>query len=198
MGVAPESGAKVFADAGCGNCHTPRDDDANFNRDMNMAGAYVIEEPEFISWAPNITPDPETGIGEVWAQGPTLMSGYLDDPQQTSEVLVDGWLKTGDLGWLDAADHLHLVGRSKNMIVTAGGKNIYPEDIENALRVAGIRDSVVLETRPGRIEAILLEVAAVVVEDEVPAARGEGQRQHGDHHRCECESRHHAAPLSPR
>jgi long-chain acyl-CoA synthetase len=47
-------------------------------------------------------------------------------------VLVDGWLKTGDRGWLDAAGHLHLVGRSKNMIVTEGGKNVYPEDVEGA------------------------------------------------------------------
>ena len=77
-------------------------------------------------------PNPETGIGEVWAKSPTLMQGYLDDPDQTAEVLQDGWLKTGDLGWLDASQHLHLVGRSKNMIVTPGGKNIYPEDIEAA------------------------------------------------------------------
>ncbi|HJK93332.1 MAG TPA: AMP-binding protein, partial [Polyangiaceae bacterium LLY-WYZ-15_(1-7)] len=72
------------------------------------------------------------GVGEVWVKSRTVFAGYLDDPEQTAEVLRDGWLKTGDLGWLDPAGHLHLVGRSKNMIVTAGGKNIYPEDIENA------------------------------------------------------------------
>jgi len=77
-------------------------------------------------------PNVETGIGEVWVNAPTIMQGYLDDAEQTSEVLQDGWLKTGDLGWLDGSQHLHLVGRSKNMIVTAGGKNIYPEDIEAA------------------------------------------------------------------
>ncbi|MEZ4286711.1 MAG: AMP-binding protein [Polyangiales bacterium] len=71
-------------------------------------------------------------VGEVWAKSPTVMRGYLDDAEQTDEVLIDGWLRTGDLGYLDASGHLHLVGRSKNMIVTAGGKNIYPEDIENA------------------------------------------------------------------
>jgi long-chain acyl-CoA synthetase len=78
------------------------------------------------------SPDPESGIGEVWAKSPTVFDGYLDDPEQTAEVLHEGWLKTGDLGWLDPSGHLHLVGRSKNMIVTPGGKNIYPEDIEGA------------------------------------------------------------------
>jgi long-chain acyl-CoA synthetase len=60
------------------------------------------------------------------------MSHYLDDPEQTAQTIVEGWLLTGDLGRIDADGHghLHLVGRKKNMIVTAGGKNIYPEDIE--------------------------------------------------------------------
>lgn len=74
-------------------------------------------------------PDAE-GIGEVIVRGPTVMSHYLDDPELTAETIVDGWLHTGDLGWFDADGHLHLVGRKKNMIVTAGGKNVYPEDIE--------------------------------------------------------------------
>jgi long-chain acyl-CoA synthetase len=74
----------------------------------------------------------DEGVGEVWVRGPTVMQGYLDAPELTAEVLVDGWLRTGDLGTLDAAGHLKLLGRKKNMIVTAGGKNVYPEDIENA------------------------------------------------------------------
>ena len=72
------------------------------------------------------------GVGEVWVKSRTVFAGYLDDPEQTAEVLRDGWLRTGDLGRLDPSGHLHLVGRSKNMIVTAGGKNIYPEDVEVA------------------------------------------------------------------
>ena len=71
------------------------------------------------------------GVGEVWIKGPTVMKGYLDDPTLTAESFEGEWLKTGDLGRLDASGHLHLVGRSKNMIVTAGGKNVYPEDVEN-------------------------------------------------------------------
>ena len=72
------------------------------------------------------------GIGEVYARGRTLMTGYVDAPELTAETLIDGWLCTGDLGSLDAAGHLRLVGRRKNMIVTEGGKNVYPEDVEAA------------------------------------------------------------------
>jgi len=77
-----------------------------------------------------LNPDSE-GIGEVAARGKTVMSHYLDDPELTAETIVDGWLLTGDLGRFDGSGHLQLFGRKKNMIVTQGGKNIYPEDIEN-------------------------------------------------------------------
>lgn len=76
--------------------------------------------------------DAVDGVGEVWVKSRTVFAGYLDEPELTAEVLQDGWLKTGDRGYLDPSQQLHLVGRSKNMIVTAGGKNIYPEDIEGA------------------------------------------------------------------
>ena len=77
-----------------------------------------------------LNPDSE-GIGEVAARSKTVMSHYLDDPELTAQTIVDGWLLTGDLGRFDGAGHLQLFGRKKNMIVTEGGKNIYPEDIEN-------------------------------------------------------------------
>ncbi len=76
-----------------------------------------------------LNPDSE-GIGEIAARGKTVMSHYLDDPELTAETIVEGWLLTGDLGRFDASGHLQLLGRKKNMIVTEGGKNIYPEDIE--------------------------------------------------------------------
>ena len=78
-----------------------------------------------------VDPDRD-GIGQVAVRGKTVMLGYLDDPALTAETIRDGWLLTGDLGHVDAGGHLHLVGRVKNMIVTAGGKNVYPEDIEAA------------------------------------------------------------------
>ena len=78
-----------------------------------------------------LNPD-ANGVGEVAARSKTLMSHYLDDPDLTLETIVDGWLLTGDLGRFDGSGHLQLFGRKKNMIVTEGGKNIYPEDIETA------------------------------------------------------------------
>src|SRR5579872_5005626 len=76
-----------------------------------------------------LSPDAD-GIGEVAAHSQTVMAYYLDDPELTAETIVDGWLRTGDLGRFDDSGHLQLFGRKKNMIVTEGGKNIYPEDIE--------------------------------------------------------------------
>jgi long-chain acyl-CoA synthetase len=74
----------------------------------------------------------DDGIGEVYARGRTIMRGYFEAPELSAEALIDGWLRTGDLGSVDAAGHLRLVGRAKNMIVTEGGKNVYPEDVEAA------------------------------------------------------------------
>jgi long-chain acyl-CoA synthetase len=76
-----------------------------------------------------LNPDAD-GIGEVAASSKTVMAHYLDDPELTLSTIVDGWLLTGDLGRFDSRGHLQLFGRKKNMIVTEGGKNIYPEDVE--------------------------------------------------------------------
>jgi len=76
-----------------------------------------------------LNPDPD-GIGEVAVRSKTVMAHYLDDPELTAQTIVDGWLLTGDLGRFDGNGHLQLFGRKKNMIVTEGGKNIYPEDVE--------------------------------------------------------------------
>jgi long-chain acyl-CoA synthetase len=68
------------------------------------------------------------------------MSQYLDEPELTSETVVDGWLMTGDLGRLDSTGHLQLFGRKKNMIVTEEGKNIYPEDIEAVFEGIAVKE----------------------------------------------------------
>ncbi|HEY3972896.1 MAG TPA: AMP-binding protein [Candidatus Sulfotelmatobacter sp.] len=86
-----------------------------------------------------LNPDAE-GVGEVAARSKTVMSHYLDDPELTLETIVDGWLLTGDLGRFDGSGHLQLLGRKKNMIVTEGGKNIYPEDIENAFEGMPVKE----------------------------------------------------------
>ena len=86
-----------------------------------------------------LSPDSE-GIGEVSVRGKTIMSKYLDEPDMTAQTIVDGWLLTGDLGRIDTAGHLQLFGRKKNMIVTEEGKNIYPEDIENAFEGLSVKE----------------------------------------------------------
>jgi long-chain acyl-CoA synthetase len=86
-----------------------------------------------------VDPDAD-GIGEVAVRSKTVMSHYLDDPELTAETIVDGWLMTGDLGRMDASGHLQLFGRKKNMIVTSGGKNIYPEDIENVFEGLAVKE----------------------------------------------------------
>ena len=113
--------------------------------------------PGTVGWAPEgidmrIAPD-----GEVQFRGPTLFKGYWNAAEKTAAAYTDdGWYMTGDVGHLDAAGRLILSGRKRDMIVLPNGFNVYPEDIENALRIAGLRDTVVLETKPGRIEAIVL------------------------------------------
>lgn len=95
--------------------------------------------------------------GEIQFRGPTLFKGYWENPEATKAAYTeDGWYMTGDLGRLDAKGRLYLHGRKRDMIVLPNGFNVFPEDIEIALRDAGIRDSVVLDTEPGRIEAVCL------------------------------------------
>ncbi len=72
----------------------------------------------------------ELGIGEIRAKGPCVMLGYYEMPEQTAEVLKDGWFYTGDLGYFDLKGCLHITGRNKNMIVLANGKKVFPEELE--------------------------------------------------------------------
>jgi long-chain acyl-CoA synthetase len=73
------------------------------------------------------------GIGEIWAKGPNIMLGYYNNQEATDEVLTDGWYHTGDLGCIEQDGALRICGRAKNLIVTANGKNVYPEEVENEM-----------------------------------------------------------------
>ncbi|MDR1286023.1 MAG: AMP-binding protein [Treponema sp.] len=82
-----------------------------------------------------LDPD-ERGIGEVTVKGPVVMQGYFELPEETAASFTeDGYLKTGDVGYMDSEGYLYLTGRAKNLIVTAGGKNVYPEEIENEFQL---------------------------------------------------------------
>ena len=70
------------------------------------------------------------GVGEVCIHGPVLMKGYYHAPHETSEVIREGWLRTGDLGFIDQDGFLSITGRSKDVIVLANGENVYPEELE--------------------------------------------------------------------
>jgi long-chain acyl-CoA synthetase len=95
--------------------------------------------------------------GEIQFRGRPVFKGYWNAPDLTAQAFTeDGWYRTGDLGRYDEAGRLILSGRIKDMIVLPNGFNVYPEDIENALRIADLRDAVVVETAPGRIEAVVL------------------------------------------
>ena len=83
------------------------------------------------------------GAGEILVKGPNVMAGYYKDPEKTAEVFTsDGWFRTGDLGLFDAHQHLHIKGRSKNLILGPSGENIYPEAIEALIN----QDSLVVES----------------------------------------------------
>jgi long-chain acyl-CoA synthetase len=90
---------------------------------VGSAGKAVICD-EIKIHAPN-----EKGEGEVWIKGKTVMLGYYENEEATKEVMHDGWFNAGDIGYMEDG-FLYITGRSKNVIVTQNGKNIYPEEIE--------------------------------------------------------------------
>jgi long-chain acyl-CoA synthetase len=100
-------------------------------------------------------PDPQTGVGEILVKGPNVMLGYYKNPEETKKVFTgDGWLRSGDLGFLDRAGYLFIKGRIKNVYVGSSGENIYPEIIEDKLR-----------------ESMFVEESLVYFEDELLIGR---------------------------
>lgn len=100
--------------------------------------------------------DPQTEVGEIQVRGGNVMAGYYKNEEATKATFTaDGWMRTGDLGLLDAQNNIYIKGRSKNMILTANGQNIYPEEVEDLLNaLPHVKDSIVIE-RDKRIVAIV-------------------------------------------
>ena len=94
---------------------------------------------------------------EILVAGPAVSPGYWQDPEATAAAFDDdGWYHTGDIGRFDDQGRLILTGRTRNIIVLPSGLNVFPEDIEHVLADHGLEQAVVLETAPGRIEAVVM------------------------------------------
>jgi len=109
--------------------------------------------------------------GEILMRGPNVFREYWRNPQATAETLIDGWLHTGDIGELDADGYLRITGRKKDIIITAGGKNLAPANLENDLKASRWVSQAVMygDRRPYPVALITLD------EDEIlPWAREQG------------------------
>lgn len=95
----------------------------------------------------------KTVDGELWVRGSSVMQGYYEMPDETKEALEDGWLKTGDLGYVDEDGYVFLTGRKKNLIITANGENVSPEEIENKLDNNRIIQEILVREKDNLIEA---------------------------------------------
>jgi long-chain acyl-CoA synthetase len=116
-----------LSEATCGSTINPV---SGIRKAGTVGRPFPGQELRIVDGAGNEVPQGEDG--EVVVRGPNVMRGYLGRPEDTAAVIVDGWLRTGDLGHLDADGYLTLVGRSKEMIIRAG-ENIYPKEVEDVL-----------------------------------------------------------------
>jgi long-chain acyl-CoA synthetase len=95
--------------------------------------------------------------GEILLKGPHVFMGYYNNPEKTRETIVDGWLYTGDVGRIDEDGHLIITDRKKDIIITAGGKNITPSEIENELKLSPyINDAVVIGDRRKYLTTLIM------------------------------------------
>lgn len=90
---------------------------------------------------------------ELWIKGSSVMQGYYKMPEETSEALSDGWLRTGDLGYVDEDNFVYLTGRKKNLIILANGENVSPEELENELSSSELVKEILVRDKEHVIEA---------------------------------------------
>ena len=114
--------------------------------------------------------DPGDSVGEILVRGDNVMSGYYRNPEATAETLdADGWLHTGDMGHIDDEGFVFLKGRSKNMILSSSGQNIYPEEIETRLnRMPYVEESLVVQAQNGKLKALVVADAEAIKADQLP------------------------------
>ena len=120
-----------------------------------------------------LPPEGDAEDGEIAIRGPIVMQGYFNRPEVTAKVMRDGWFLTGDLGRLDAAGRLTITGRSKEMIVLASGKNIYPEEVEAHYRKSTVIKEICVMgvTRPDEPTTERLHAVIVLDQDVLKARR---------------------------
>lgn len=90
---------------------------------------------------------------EIWVKGSSVMMGYYKMPEETAETLEDGWLKTGDLGYIDEDNFVYITGRKKNLIILANGENVSPEEIENQICKADLVKEIIVREKDKVIQA---------------------------------------------
>lgn len=90
---------------------------------------------------------------EIWVKGSSVMMGYYKMPEETAETLEDGWLKTGDLGYIDEDNFVYITGRKKNLIILANGENVSPEEIENEISKADLVKEIIVREKEKVIQA---------------------------------------------
>ncbi len=95
----------------------------------------------------------KTVDNELWVRGSSVMMGYYQMPRETEETLKDGWLLTGDLGYVDEDGYVFLTGRKKNLIITKNGENVSPEELENKLSEQRMIQEILVRESEGVIEA---------------------------------------------
>jgi long-chain acyl-CoA synthetase len=102
--------------------------------------------------------------GEILMRGPHIFAGYWADPEATAAALVDGWLQTGDLGSIDEDGFVTITGRKKDIIITAGGKNITPANLENDLRQSPLMSQALVygDRRPYLVALVTLDAEQVI------------------------------------